>query len=248
MKCARILAISVLVMLLGLPLPDRSWGQASPTPLETVTRAVNAMGGADALRRLERVTLKGQAQHWEPDQSYVAGGEARFAGTSTLTVTRDFSGGAARVDWERNLVYPGSRVYRYSEVIAGGIGYVQGVDATARPARALKTNPPGHSMSGQRLAAAQRELQRTSPRFLLNMLASPQQLSALPEQHVDARFPAVQFRNGGQTFTVMFDPETRLPARIRVLDFDNIHGDWPSDVVLSDWRAEGGIKVARQIA
>ena len=30
---------------------------------------------------------------------------------------------------------------------------------------------------------------------------------------------------GGQTLTVLFDPATGLPARVRSLDYDNIWGD-----------------------
>src|SRR5207244_12864871 len=46
------------------------------------------------------------------------------------------------------------------------------------------------------------------------------------------------------TFTVAFDPQTNLPARIRTMDYDNIWGDVNFDLVLSDWRPMGGRQVA----
>jgi hypothetical protein len=42
----------------------------------------------------------------------------------------------------------------------------------------------------------------------------------------------------------MFDRKSGLPARIRTLDYDNIWGDVDFDLVLSDWRAMGGIRIA----
>jgi glyoxylase-like metal-dependent hydrolase (beta-lactamase superfamily II) len=42
----------------------------------------------------------------------------------------------------------------------------------------------------------------------------------------------------------MFDRVSGLPARIRTLDYDNIWGDVPYDLVLSDWQVLDGIRVA----
>ncbi len=231
----------VAFLLVGLALSSQSWAQAPPAPRELVGRAIQAMGGPDPLRRLERVRLKGEVQQWEPTQSYVPGGEPRFANDSTITITRDFAQNAARLDWDRRYAYPWFRHWRYSEILAGGIGYVQGVDSTARVSRTLKTDPPGYAMSGFRVATTSRELRRTSPRFLLDLLANPEHLAALPDRQ------AVRSRDGGHTFTVMFDPETHLPARIRVLDADTIEGDSTSDVVFADWREEGGLKLPRRV-
>lgn len=210
------------IVALGFAIPHLSQGQSDVPRREVIARAVQAMGGEDALRRLERLRLKADVQQWEPTQSYVPGGEARFTGDSVVTISRDFTRNAVRLDWDRRLVYPWSRHYRFSEILAGGIGYVQGVDSTARLARTLKTEPPGYAMSGLRVATTERELKRMSPRFLLDLLADPQQMAA---------------------FTVMVDPETHLPSRIRVLDADTIEGDSTSDVVFGDWRDEEGVRL-----
>ena len=228
-------------LLIGLALSAGVRAQAPSGPRELVARALQAMGGTEALRGLDRVRLKGEAQQWEPTQSYVPGGEPRFANDSTVTIARDFGQDAARLDWDRRYAYPWPRHWRYSEIVAGGIGYVHGVDSTARVSRTLKTDPPGYAMSGFRVAITQRELQRTSPRFLLDLLANPQHLAALADRH------AVRYRDGAHASTVMFDPETHLPARIRVLDADTIEGDSTSDVVFADWRNEGGVKLPRRV-
>jgi hypothetical protein len=74
-------------------------------------------------------------------------------------------------------------------------------------------------MSGLRLAATQRELRRGSVVLLLKMLRNPDRVTAAEDVTVaSVPYPAVDYRVGDQTFTVMFDDATGLPARIRTRD------------------------------
>jgi glyoxylase-like metal-dependent hydrolase (beta-lactamase superfamily II) len=57
-------------------------------------------------------------------------------------------------------------------------------------------------------------------------------------------YPAVSYNAGAYSFIVMFDPKTSLPARVRSLDYDNVLGDVNYDLVLSDWRMMGGVRIA----
>ena len=100
-------------------------------------------------------------------------------------------------------------------------------------------------MSGLRLATTQREFRRGSPLLLLEMLKNPDRLASAGTVTVGGvGYPAVDYKAGDQTFTVMFDPSNGLPARIRTLDYDNIWGDVTYDLVLSDWKAVDGVRVA----
>ena len=45
-----------------------------------VKQAIAAEGGADALRALKGLAIKGEAKFWEPGQSKVAGGEPKLLG------------------------------------------------------------------------------------------------------------------------------------------------------------------------
>ena len=54
--------------------------------IDLVKQAVAAQGGADALRALKTLVIKGEAKHWEPGQSIRAGGETRFIGDLAFTV------------------------------------------------------------------------------------------------------------------------------------------------------------------
>ncbi len=214
-----------------------------------VERALDAMGGAAALAQMKSMRLTASMRQWEPEQSHVAGGEMKFAADSTFEVLADFSADTTRVDWVRNLVYPTTRSFRFSEIVTADAGYLAGIDSNTRNKQNLASNPPGNAMSGLRLAATQRELKRASPRLLLEMRDNPGRVAARADVTVDGTaYPAVDYRAGEWLFTVMFDRGSGLPVRIRTLDHDNVNGDSNYDLVLSDWRDYGGMRLpaARQ--
>ncbi|HYV65003.1 MAG TPA: MBL fold metallo-hydrolase [Myxococcales bacterium] len=215
---------------------DRSKSTLDQT--DPLDRAVSAMGGQEKLGAIETYVAKGTATHWEPHQSVKPGGEMRLAGDSTFVVTRSFSKGAARTEWVRKMVYPSPREYRFTEIVTPAAGAVEGIDSTALPKRELDGNPPMRSMSGMRLAAAQRELLRTSPNLIWMMKSVPAAVS----RHGSAYF----YRPGNVEFVVTFDPATGFPARIGTRDADNIEGDSSYDLVLSDWRDVSGVKIAHK--
>src|SRR3989440_6494003 len=221
-------------------------GRSRPTPdqVNPLDRALAAMGGEEKVRALDTMVVKGTARHWEPHQSVQPGGEMRLAGDSTFVLSRSFASGAARIEWDRKLVYPSAREYHFTEVVTPSSGYVDGIDTTSRSKRDLDSNPPRHAMSALRLAAAQRELLRSSPRLILEMKAAPG--SVREHAPVDPRAPALDYRAGGVDLTVAFDPQTGLPTRIGTRDADNVEGDSTYDLVLSDWRDVSGVKIAHR--
>src|SRR5262245_36554891 len=215
-----------------------------PQGQDLVSRAVQAVGGADALARVKTITVQGTVRQWEPEQSMDAGGEMSFACAATFTLVSDVASGATRVDWVRNFQYPAPRTFTFSEVVTADAGYVAGIDSNGRTKQSLESTPPAHSMSGPRLATSQRELRRGSTLLLLEMQKNPDRVSPTADVTVaSTTYPAVNYRAGDQTFTVMFDRANGLPARVRTLDYDNIWGDVTYDVVLADWKTMGGIRV-----
>jgi glyoxylase-like metal-dependent hydrolase (beta-lactamase superfamily II) len=216
-------------------------------PEQTVDRAVTALGGEAALAAVRTVEATGTSKHWEPEQSHVAGGESRFAGDSSFTLQRDLAADATRIEWVRKLVYPGVREYRFTEILNGTIGIVQGVDTTGRTRQSLDSNPPSHTMSRFRALAMAREMQRTSPTLLLQMKQRPAQVTAIDDLEVGGtRYRALRYAADGRNFIVLFDA-SGLPARIRTLDYDSALGNSTYDLVLSDWREVGGVKVAHRL-
>jgi glyoxylase-like metal-dependent hydrolase (beta-lactamase superfamily II) len=204
---------------------------------DLVKQAVDAQGGADALRRLTGLTAKGNAQFWEPGQSLVAGGEPRPLGTATFDITWDLAKGMAKTIWDRDQQYPPPAAkMSYTETVLPTLGFVT-------------TGTTNQPMSSIRVAAHLRELERASPRLLLKALdASANVRGVMPQQMGNRYFPAISLMDGGTTFIILFDPATKLPAAIRTRDDDNIAGDSNYDLVLGDWTNVGGARVARSMS
>jgi glyoxylase-like metal-dependent hydrolase (beta-lactamase superfamily II) len=247
-------------MLAVFGLPHQAGAQASG-PVDLVKQALEAMGGIDAMRGLQGLAVKGTVRHWEPEESYVAGGPPVFTDHSTFTMIWDVKNGMARTDWDRAIQFPAVTHDVYSEIVTPTRGHAD-VAGTELVINQSDLPPKGQqAMSGIRLAAHLRELERSSPVLLLKALDAPQQLTALPDQRLgggafDGGFggifpavflPAVAFADGGTTFTILFDRTTHLPAAIRTLDDDALLGDSNYDLILSDWQPAGGVKIARSL-
>jgi len=202
-----------------------------------VSAAVAAQGGAEALRGLTGLTVRGDARFWEPGQSQVPGGDARELGTATFEMSWDLAKGMARTNWDRDQQYPPPAVkLNYTETVLPTLGFV--TDGTG-----------SKPMSGIRVATHLRELERASPRLLLKAMDDAGNLKETDAQQLgDRSLPAVSYTEGGTTFVILFDPMTHLPAAIRTRDDDNIFGDSNYDLVLENWRAAGSVQVATSLS
>ena len=145
-------ALSGAVLVLSCATPSREQS--------LVDRAVNAMGGAERIAAIQSIAVKANVKQWEPEQSDVPGGYARFANESSVEVVQDRARRASRTDWVKNFAYPAPRTFTYSEIVTPQAGYVLGVDSNGRNAQNMKMTPPAHSMSGHRLATTHREARR----------------------------------------------------------------------------------------
>jgi len=207
------------------------------SPNDLVKEAVAAQGGAEAMHAFKSAVIKGEAKHWEPGQSEKVGGEPRFLGDSTFTLTADGVNRVARVDWDRDMKYPAVERIKYSEIVTPTFGAVVDDKGAQSP------------MSGIRLAAEMREFARMTPLLVLRALESPQGVAAIEDQKLgDQTLPAVTFSSGNAKFIILFDRATKLPAAVRTRDDDHIYGDSNYDMVLADWKQVGGIKMAHSLS
>ncbi len=209
---------------------------SAQSPGDLVKQAVDALGGADALRGVKTLVTKADAKHWEPGQSNSINGESRFLGDSTVTTSVDYAnkdGVSVRYDWDRDMKYPAVEKLKYSEIRYPTYGAVIDDKGEAKP------------MSGIRMAANLREGGRGSPLLMLNALDFPQRVSAAEDQKLGSQtLPAIAYTNGPTKYIIMFDRATKLPAAVRTRDEDNIWGDANYDMILSDWQTYGGVKFA----
>jgi len=203
---------------------------------DLVKQAVAAIGGTE-LRAVKGLAIKGDAKFWEPGQSFVAGAEPRFLGDATFTVTWDLAGNRARTAWDRDQKYPDPPVkLKYAETVLPTLGYVTDEKSS-------------QAMSGIRVAAHQRELERASPWLLVKVMDEPAKVRAAGSQRLGQQsLPAVTYADGANTFTILFDPKTHLPAAIRTRDDDNINGDSNFDLMLADWKPVGRAQIAHSLS
>ncbi len=224
---------SFALLALALAQPRPALAQGGDT---LVKQAVAAEGGADALRGVKGLSIKGDAKFWEPGQSFAPDGDPRFLGDATFTMTWDIADGSARTSWVRDQKYPDPIILKYTETLTPTIGFV--------------TDEKGSQpMSGIREAAQLRELERASPWLLVKAMNEPKNVDAAGNQKLGAEsLPAVSFSDGGTTYVILFDRKTHLPAAIRTRDDDNIHGDSNYDLVLNGWKAVNGAQIAEQLS
>ena len=217
------------------------WKAVAASPQDLVNAAYTAMGG----EKLKTITLRGSLQQYDPGESYsVADPEKPDTGVSDFVQSRDFQREFARNEWVRPKADDGDK-RTYTEIITEAGGYVIGNDATngRLPKRTVKGNQPEHTMSGRRLTATIRELER--PFIVLEMKRHSDRVFAIDDQKVSGKmYPAAQYRDAYGTFIVMFDPATHLPARVRTMDWDALEGDSAFDAEYGDWRDVSGVKIA----
>lgn len=235
-----------VTLMLVIPLLVAACATMQSQTQELVSRGLQAVGGADTLAGVKTYYEKGTMKHWDPEQSHIPGGEARFGADVTFETVVDVTTQTAATDMAKKLAYPQPRQYTFTEVVTPELGYVWGIDSTGRTRQSLDAKPPAYNMSSIRLATAQRELRRASPLLLLDMHKSPDRVKSVADVAVGgAAYPAVEYRPAAnQTLIVMFDRASGRPARIRTLDYDNILGDVTYDLVLSDWKAFEGVQIA----
>src|SRR5206468_12088452 len=125
---------------------------------------------------------------------------------------------------------------KYTETVLPTLGYVTDEKSS-------------QAMSGIRVAAHQRELERAAPWLLVKAMDEPGKVRAVGSQRLGQQsLPAVSYAVGPTTFTILFDPKTHLPAAIRTRDDDNINGDSNFDLVLADWKPVVRAQIAQSLS
>ena len=224
-----------------------AWGAPVSTlsPQARVEAAYAAMGG-DKIAALKTISLKAHLAQYDPGESYsVHDPDKPGVNSSELIQYRDIARNLTRNWWwDRPKNDDGTR-RNYYEVVTATAGWNVGNEASngRTPSRAITyQGVTAHTFSGKRLTVTLRELERLN--IVPAMKAHMDRVSAIADQTVNGKtYPAVQYKSDYGTFTVMFDPVTNLPARVRTPDWDALEGDSVYDAEFFDWRDVAGTKM-----
>ena len=208
-------------------------GQAGArAPRDLVRRAVDAMGGEQALRGLRSTMIDFQSASFGLGQEETPESPPR-ATLGFGRITTEWAGRRQLLSQELRAV--SGAVILQRRVMAGGIGMTE-------------TNGQPGMMAPGAVAAVETGMRLAPERFLLSALDQPGGLRPLPARRWRGELTdGVRYAIGPDTMTLWFDrPTGLLLASERVMD-DPILGDRRTVTWYTRWQAAGGIKLPRQV-
>jgi glyoxylase-like metal-dependent hydrolase (beta-lactamase superfamily II) len=211
----------------------------APTARDLALEAVDAMGGAEALRGVETLVMSGgEGTRHRIGQSVRVSDPDEAATLADVVETVDLAGGRAALDY-RVTTAEGFSQHR-QEVLTSTGGAPVGLERVdTRPLAVM--SPSGLFSWGP----------QNSPAFVLRRNAITVALAAAAsapggppvEREFDGRtLPSTTATlPSGEAATVFFEPETGLLAGYEILDTESMLGDVTARYTFGDYRAAGGV-------
>jgi glyoxylase-like metal-dependent hydrolase (beta-lactamase superfamily II) len=191
--------------------------------------AVAGVGGTRALNQLSRFTIAANGTRWVLDEGFDPGSDP--IGPFEVQINYDIAADALRLDYtaeSRGVKRP------VREVIAGQLGYIQGVDSNG--------GQPGlKNMSSERWASIRKHQRLLNPHLILrDLLANPSRASDGGQVQLDGsahRLLVVQDPVAPMTLSI--DSRTGRIAKLTTMESDTLRRDVPLEVVYTNWQALG---------
>lgn len=204
---------------------------ARQAPRAIIARAVAAMGGDSALRRVRGVSVDFYTATFGLGQEETPQSQARANVVIGQTLT-DYAGGRQMGSVE--LRNPAGAVNRVRRVIAGGIGMLE------TNGRQAPDNPGA-------VAGIEGGMRRALERLLLTALDTPAALRTIPARSWrGALHDGVRYASGPDTLDLYFDRRSGLPIVTESVSDDPILGDRHTVSWYTRWQASGGVLYPRQ--
>jgi glyoxylase-like metal-dependent hydrolase (beta-lactamase superfamily II) len=238
------MSIARVISLLGISVSLAACS-TTPTSRQLGQNAIDAMGGAERVQRVNTLTMKGGVGTRYRHGQSVKVGDAEPAGMlKNVVETLDRVNGRAALDYEIQIGPFGQ--HRREILTKTADGRTVGLEDVAGRPLAVMSSSGLFSWGTQ-----------NHPEFLLKRnviavaLAAAQ--SASDESPQDKTFEdrtmkaAVAKLPSGEAITVYFDPDSKLIAGFDALDTESILGDAPSQYVFADYKDVGGLKLPHTI-
>ncbi|WP_107766436.1 MBL fold metallo-hydrolase [Nocardioides terrigena] len=206
--------------------------------------AVDAVGGASALRGLKTFQYRAGAARSILDEGAVPGSGASPAATVEARVRYRLKGSRpprVRIDNVRTSLGVDRPV---REVLSGRRGYISGVDANF-------SQPATKAMTSDRWAAIHREQELLNPHVLLSRaLDRPSLASNGGQRTIDGRrYRVLVLRDAVAPIELFVDVRKERIAMLRTTQHDYLRRDVPIEVTYGGWRREDdGVRFPRRVA
>ncbi len=232
----RLTAILLLAGTGALPAAVPALAQgAAAQPARLVARAVDVIGGAEALRRLAVTTMEFNSASFGLGQEETPESPPR-ATLSWGRITTDWHGARRAVEQESRAVT--GAVTRARQVVAGGRGMNE-------------TGASQAAMAPAAVAGVLRGIELQPHRMLLTALDNPSRLRPLrPRTFRGEVMDGVRLADGADTVSLWFDRPSGLLVVSEIVADDDITGDRQTLTWYTRWQpVEGasGVRLPRQV-
>jgi glyoxylase-like metal-dependent hydrolase (beta-lactamase superfamily II) len=236
----RLVLVAALAAVLSLScLPSSAGAQTRSGTSRVVAQAVAGLGGRSSLTGLRTFRLRETGRAFVFDEGLNPNNSVSPASTFTATVNMELRAGGdrLRVDSVRTSLGTARRI---SEVIAGRLGYLTGVDANGGATTTA-------AMTSDRWAAVRREQRLLNPQLLLrSVLLRPSLASTFPSRTLNGRLHRVLvIQDDVNPIRLYVDARTGRIDRLTTEDHQYFRRDVRLIVDYSGWRfvRSGGVRV-----
>ena len=229
----RLAAAAVLALLVVLSAAPAAGAQTRPGTSGLVAQALRALGGRPAVTGLRAFRLQTTGRTWILDEAPTPGNTPTPASTFTQTLTWERIPGGDRLRADNVRTSQGT-ARRITEVVAGRLGYLSGVDANGG-------SPITAAMTSDRWAAVRREQRLLNPQLVLRDVARrPGIATTLPSTTIDGRRHRVLLvRDEIAPIRLYIDARTGAIDRLATDDHDYQRRDVRILVDFRRWRLSG---------
>ncbi|MCZ6857361.1 MAG: MBL fold metallo-hydrolase [Gemmatimonadetes bacterium] len=205
-----------------------------PDPLE---KALDAVGGREALQELRAFSYEAAGDRFESGQS--ANPEAGPIRSSSfdLSVLYDVESDRLSLDWQRQIFDPLRGALAYRDIIDGDLGYQTGNNSVFNP----PDTDASRALPSEHIAAVRRELRLLNPLLYLRTAAMTDGATIKADVERDGRtYHVIEVADPSYPVELMVDAESGRVAMLKTLQNDPIWGDVETEVSYEDWSPPEG--------
>ena len=205
-------------------------------PRSPVDKALAGIGGAEALKGLKSFSITSTGIRFEPGEVSAPGDDALLVSRFTMELNYDVAGDRLRLDWVRPLDYPVAWTTKYTAIVAGNHGYIQGSDALFSPPQ-LSNYP----MQPTRVASARKQQYLLNPHVMLRAVAEDPSLATVHADQVyqGRNHHVISVPGPGEPVLLFIDVATGTISKLTTAENDYSGGDAVIAVHFANWQSAG---------